>query len=285
MQSYLAPAKLNLFLHVVGRRADGFHLLQSVFRLLDFGDTVRVGLRQDGAIRRVNDVPGVPEAQDLTVRAARLLQSATGTSLGVDIAVEKRIPMGGGLGGGSSDAATVLLVLNRLWNLDLSRQQLIELGLKLGADVPFFIFGRDAWVEGIGEILQPISLPTACYAVLTPAAHVATPTIFSQEDLTRDTLPAKMSAFSEGFGHNDLEPVVCRMHPEVACCLDWLKQFGDARMSGSGASVFVELPTMEAAEQVVARKPEGVRGFAARGLDQHPLFGNANEQLGSRQAG
>lgn len=285
MQSYFAPAKLNLFLHVVGRRADGFHLLQSVFRLLDFGDTVKIGLRHDGMIHRVNDVQNVPEAQDLAVRAARLLQSATGTRLGADIAIEKRIPMGGGLGGGSSDAATVLLVLNSLWNLSLSRQQLIELGLKLGADVPFFVFGRNAWVEGIGEILQPISLATACYAVFTPAAHVATPTVFSQEDLTRDTLPAKMSAFSEGFGHNDLEPVVCRMHPEVASCLEWLKQFGDARMSGSGASVFVELPTMEAAEQVVAGKPEGVRGFAARGLDQHPLFGNANEQLGSRQAG
>lgn len=285
MQSYFAPAKLNLFLHVVGRRADGFHLLQSVFRLLDFGDTVQVGLRQDGIIRRVSDVPGVPEAQDLAVRAARLLQSATGARLGADVAIEKRIPMGGGLGGGSSDAATVLLVLNRLWGLNLSRQRLIELGLKLGADVPFFVFGRNAWVEGIGEILQPISLSTACYVVLMPAAHVATPTIFCQEDLTRDTLPAKMSAFSEGFGHNDLEPVVCRMHPEVASCLEWLKQFGDARMSGSGASVFVELPTMEAAEQVVARKPEGVRGFAARGLDQHPLFGNAIEQLGSRQAG
>lgn len=285
MQSFPAPAKLNLFLHVIGRRADGFHLLQSVFRLLDFGDAVRIGLRHDGAVRRVNDVPGVPEAQDLTVRAARLLQVETGCQLGADIAVGKYIPMGGGLGGGSSDAATVLLVLNRLWGLDLSRQKLIELGLKLGADVPFFVFGRNAWVEGIGEILQPIPLATACYAVLTPSVHVATPTIFSQEDLTRDTLPAKMSAFSEGFGHNDLEPVVCRMHPEVASSLEWLKQFGDARMSGSGASVFVELPTMEAAEQVVARKPEGVRGFAARGLDQHPLFGNANEQLGSRQAG
>lgn len=285
MQAYFAPAKLNLFLHVTGRRADGYHLMQSVFRLLDFGDTVQIGLRQDGSVRRANEVPGVPETQDLAVRAARLLQAATGTSLGADIAVEKRIPMGGGLGGGSSDAATVLLALNRLWDLNLSRQQLIELGLKLGADVPFFVFGRNAWVEGIGEILQPVSLATACYAVLTPPAHVATPTIFSQEDLTRDTLPAKMSAFSEGFGHNDLEPVVCRMHPEVASCLEWLKQFGDARMSGSGASVFVELPTMEAAEQVVARKPEGARGFAARGLDQHPLFGNANEQLGSRQAG
>lgn len=292
MQSFSAPAKLNLFLHVIGRRPDGFHLLQSVFRLLDFGDVVHIDLRGDGIIRRTNEVPGVPEDHDLAVRAARLLQAATGCKLGADLAVEKHIPMGGGLGGGSSDAATVLLVLNRLWRLELPWQKLAEIGLQLGADVPFFVFGRNAWVEGVGEKLQPISLVPACYAVLTPPVHVATPTIFAQKDLTRDTLPAKMSAFSGGFGHNDLEPVVCRMHPEVASCLDWLKQFGDARMSGSGASVFVELPTMDAAERVVARKPEGVRGFAARGLDQHPLYldahslyGNANEQLGSRQAG
>ncbi len=285
MQAFFAPAKINLFLHVVGRRADGFHLLQSVFRLLDFGDTIHIAVRHDGVIRRTHDVPGVPEAQDLAVRAARLLQEFTGCRLGADVAVEKRIPMGGGLGGGSSDAATVLLALNRLWGLDLSRKQLIQLGLKLGADVPFFVFGENAWVEGIGEELQPISLAPACYAVLTPPVHVATPKIFAQEDLTRDTIPAKMAAFSEGYGRNDLQPVVCRMYPEVASCLDWLKKFGDARMSGSGASVFVELPTMEAAEQVVAARPEKMRGFAARGLDQHPLHGNANEQLGSRQAG
>lgn len=285
MTSFPAPAKINLFLHVVGRRADGFHLLQSVFRLLDFGDTVHVNVRHDGRIRRTNEVPGVPENHDLAVRSAQLLQVETGCKLGADIAVEKRIPLGGGLGGGSSDAATVLLALNRLWNLDLPHQQLIDLGLRLGADVPFFLFGRNAWVEGIGEQLQPISLPPACYAVITPQVHVATPSVFAQENLTRDTLPARMSAFSGGFGHNDLEPVVCGMHPEVASGLNWLKQFGDARMSGSGASVFVELPSMEAAEQVVARKPEGMRGFAARGLDQHPLYGNANEQLGSRQAG
>ncbi len=259
--------------------------MQSVFRLLDFGDTIEIGIRHDGVIRRTNVVSGVPESHDLAVRAARLLQMKTGCQLGADISIEKRIPMGGGLGGGSSNAATVLLALNRLWGLDLSRSSLIELGLHLGADVPFFVFGQNAWVEGIGEDLQPISLPPASYAVLTPLVHVSTPTVFAQEDLTRNSLPAKMSAFSGGFGHNDLQPVVCRMYPEVASSLDWLKQFGDARMSGSGASVFVELPNMEAAEQVVARKPEGMRGFAARGLDHHPLYGNANEQLGSRQAG
>lgn len=285
MTAFPAPAKINLFLHVVGRRPDGFHLLQSVFRLLDFGDTLHIAPRQDGIIRRTHDVAGIPEDRDLAISAARLLQSKTGCKLGADIAVEKHIPMGGGLGGGSSDAATVLLVLNRLWQLDLSRQRLIELGLQLGADVPFFVFGQNAWVEGIGEKLQAIKLEPTCYAVLTPDVHVSTPAVFARQDLTRDTIPVKMSAFSRGFGHNDLESVVCSLHPEVAFCLNWLEQFGDARMSGSGASVFVELPDMEAAEQVVASRPQGVRGFAVRGLDQHPLLGNASERLGSRQAG
>lgn len=285
MNAFPAPAKLNLFLHVVGRRADGFHLLQSVFRLLDFGDTIHITPRQDGVIRRTHEVSGVVEDHDLAIRAARLLRTSSGCRLGADIAVDKRIPMGGGLGGGSSDAATVLLALNRLWALDLPRQRLIELGLQLGADVPFFVFGQNAWAEGVGDQLQTIPLEPACYAVLTPPVHVSTPAVFASRELTRNTIPAKIAAFSKGFGHNDLEPVVCRMHPEVASCLDWLKQFGDARMSGSGASVFVELPTLEAAEQVVANRPDGVRGFAARGLDQHPLYGNANERLGSRQAG
>ncbi|HEY3327061.1 MAG TPA: 4-(cytidine 5'-diphospho)-2-C-methyl-D-erythritol kinase [Novimethylophilus sp.] len=275
MQAFPAPAKLNLFLHVTGRRADGFHLLQTVFRLLDHGDTVHLGVRQDGEIRRTNEVAGVPENDDLTVRAARLLQKTSGYRLGADIKVEKRIPMGGGLGGGSSDAATVLLALNRLWQLDLPRQRLMELGLQLGADVPVFVFGRNAWGEGIGEQLQAIALEPACYAVLTPPVHVSTPAIFASQELTRNTIPRTMAAFSRGFGHNDLESVVCRMHPEVASCLNWLKQFGDARMSGSGASVFVELPSLEAAERVVAARPNGVSGFAARGLEHHPLHGNA----------
>ena len=285
MQAFQAPAKLNLFLHVVGRRPDGYHLLQSVFRLLDYGDTVHLSPRQDGVIRRVKEVEGVPENTDLAIRAATVLQQATGSRLGADIAIQKRIPMGGGLGGGSSDAATVLLALNRLWNLNLPSQRLIELGLKLGADVPFFIFGRNAWVEGVGEILHEIALEPACYAVFTPQVHVSTPQVFAQADLTRNTIPWKMAAFSKGCGHNDLQPVVCRMHPEVATCLEWLAGFGDARMSGSGASVFVELPNMEAAQQVVAECPARVSGFAARGLDFHPLWKYANEQLGSRQAG
>lgn len=285
MVAFPAPAKLNLFLHIVGRRPDGYHLLQTVFRLLDFGDTIHIGVRDDGIIRRPHDVSGLTENDDLAIRAAQLLQTVTGCRLGADIKVEKRIPMGGGLGGGSSDAATVLLALNRLWALDLSRQQLIGLGLQLGADVPFFVFGQSAWAEGIGDQLQPITLDPACYAVLTPPVQVSTAAVFASQELTRNTIPAKIAAFSRGFGHNDLESVVCRMHPEVASCLDWLRQFGDARMSGSGASVFVELPTLETAEQVIANRPDGVFGFAARGLERHPLHGNANERLGSRQAG
>lgn len=285
LQAFPAPAKINLFLHITGRRSDGYHLLQSVFRFLDYGDTIHIETRSDDIVRRTSEIKDVAEEQDLAIRAARLLQTATGCRQGANIHVEKRIPMGGGLGGGSSDAATVMLALNRLWDLGLTRRQLMELGLQLGADVPVFIFGESAWAEGIGEQLQPITLGSACYAVLTPSVHVSTPAIFASRELTRDTIPARIAAFSKGFGHNDLEPVVCRMHPEVASCLSWLKQYGDARMSGSGASVFVELPSMEAAESVVAERPSGVRGFAARGLDFHPLRENANERLGSRQAG
>ncbi len=275
MQVFPAPAKLNLFLHIIGRRADGYHLLQTVFRLLDFGDDVRISTNTSGRIQRAQPIPGVPEEQDITLRAAKLLQQVTGCSLGADIAVEKRIPMGGGLGGGSSDAATVLLALNRLWRLELSRTRMMELGLQLGADVPVFVFGQNAWGEGVGEKLQPIDLPEAWYVVLTPAVHVSTAAIFSSNDLTRDTIPRKMAAFSKGFGQNDMQPLVCRMYPEVAKWLDWLGQFGDARMSGSGSSVFVELASQEAAETVMNSKPAEVSGFVARGLAQHPLYGYA----------
>jgi 4-diphosphocytidyl-2-C-methyl-D-erythritol kinase len=270
-----APAKLNLFLHITGRRADGYHLLQTMFRLLDFGDDVLISTNTSGRIQRAQPIPGVSEEQDITLRAAKLLQQATGCTLGADIAVEKRIPMGGGLGGGSSDAATVLLALNHLWRLGLSRSRLMELGLQLGADVPIFVFGQNAWGEGVGEKLQAIDLPEAWYVVLTPAVHVSTAAIFSSNDLTRDTIPRKMAAFSKGFGQNDMQPLVCRIYPEVAKWLGWLGQFGDARMSGSGSSVFVELASQEAAETVMNSKPAEVSGFVARGLAQHPLYGYA----------
>jgi 4-diphosphocytidyl-2-C-methyl-D-erythritol kinase len=271
MNSFPAPAKLNLFLHVVGQRTDGFHLLQTVFRLLDVGDTLHISITQDGGIARTTPIPGVDEAQDLTLRAAKLLQAETGCTLGAQIKVDKRLPMGGGLGGGSSDAATVLLTLNRLWNVNLPRQRLLELGLQLGADVPVFVFGRNAWAEGIGEQLQAITLEPASYVVLTPDVHVSTPAIFASRELTRNTLPIKMAAFFRGYGHNDLESVACRHYPAVASALEWLKQFGDARMTGSGSSVFLECQSETEAQRIFAQKPENIAGFVARGIEQHPL--------------
>lgn len=269
--AYLAPAKLNLFLHVVGRRPDGYHLLQSVFRFLDYGDHLTFGLRQDGQIVRRSDLPGVPPQQDLVIRAARLLQESTGCGLGVEIAVEKRLPMGGGLGGGSSDAATVLLVLNRLWGLNLSRQELQQLGLRLGADVPIFIFGESAFAEGVGERLQPIELPPAWYVVIAPPVAVSTAEIFAAPELTRDTTSIKICDLLTARLGNDLQPVVCWKYPEVAECLAWLGKYGEARMTGSGACVFVELATEDQALDVLERKPGNWQGFVARGLDRHPL--------------
>ena len=208
-----APAKINLFLHITGRRADGYHTLQSVFQLLDFDDTIYLEPRADGKILRTTDIAGVLESQDLCVRAAAALQQMTGSRMGVEIGVEKRIPMGGGLGGGSSDAATVLLALNRLWQLNLSREKLMEIGLKLGADVPIFVFGHNAWAEGVGEVLTAIDLPERYYVVLTPQVHVATVQVFAHPALTRDAKPLKIADFSNGtfpeLFRNDLETVVC----------------------------------------------------------------------------
>ncbi len=269
-----APAKLNLFLHVVGQREDGYHLLQTVFRLVDFADQLHFALRTDGVVKLHTPTPGVPEDKDLCVRAARLLQQESGISLGVDIFLEKRIPMGGGLGGGSSDAATTLLALNRLWGLGWQRGRLIKLGLRLGADVPVFIFGENAFAEGIGEKLSPIVLPPAWYLILTPPVHVPTAQVFTSKELTRNTIPIKIPPFSVEHGHNDLEPVVCRSYPEVARYLEWLKQLGNPRMAamtGSGACVFAEFATEPAARAAFAQVPSGMSGFVAQGLDRHPL--------------
>ena len=277
MKAYPAPAKLNLFLHVTGRRADGYHLLQSVFRFVDHGDTVWLGVREDGLIRRLQEIPGVSEEQDLTLRAARLLKQATACPLGADIRLEKRLPMGGGLGGGSSDAATVLLGLNRLWGLGLSRQHLQELALQLGADVPVFVFGESAFAEGVGEQLVPISLPAAWYVVLVPQVEVATAGIFAAPELTRNTSPIKIADFLSGTGGNDLQLVVERRYPEVARYLAWLTnvrdgKFGDARMTGSGACVFLAVPDETEACAILQELPREMQGFIARGLDRHPLF-------------
>lgn len=270
--AYPAPAKLNLFLHVVGRRPDGYHLLQSVFRLIDRADTVHLELRDDGRVMRAGTLPGVTEEQDLTVRAARLLQAHAPAGAGVRIRLDKVLPMGGGLGGGSSDAATVLLALNRLWQVNLPRDALQALALELGADVPVFVFGQTAFAEGVGEILRPIEVPPAWYVVLTPPVQVPTAAIFAVPELTRDTPALKIAPFSAGAGRNDLQPVVVRRYPEVARHLEWLGRFGEARMTGSGACVFASFETEDAARNVLRQLPGTMRGFVAQGLDRHPLF-------------
>ncbi len=274
-QSYPAPAKLNLMLRVVGRRADGYHLLQTVFRFIDYGDTLSFGVRADGVVARVNAIEGIAAEDDLCVRAARLLQRVSGTGLGVDIMLEKRLPPGGGLGGGSSDAATVLLVLNRLWRIGMPRMQLLELALQLGADVPVFVFGENAFAEGIGERLTPIALPPAWYVILTPPVAVSTARIFSHPQLKRDSKMITIQSFSVGSAGNDLEPLVSREYPEVARHLEWLGQFAPAMMTGSGACVFAAFGSEGAARGVLARLPAGMKGFVAQGLMQHPLRGFA----------
>lgn len=266
-----APAKINLFLHVVGRRPDGYHLLQTAFRMLDWGDEITLLRRSDGRILRTTEVPGVPPEADLVVRAARALQHATGTSLGAEVGVLKRIPMGGGLGGGSSDAATVLLALNRLWGTGLSRRQLQEIGLTLGADVPFFVFGETAFAEGVGDALQPLEVPPAWYVVVAPPAAVSTAEIFSARELTRDSEILIMQAFAMHTTRNDMQKVVCDRYPVVSEALVWLSRYGAARMSGSGACVFASFDSKDEAGQVVSAAPQGWRVWMAQGLDRHPL--------------
>jgi len=272
---YPAPAKLNLFLHVVGRRADGYHLLQSAFTLIDRADRLRFAVRSDGQIRRLSDLPDVPPEADLVVRAARALQAACGTSLGADIELDKALPLGGGLGGGSSDAATTLVVLNRLWGARLTRAQLQAIGGGLGADVPFFVFGENAWVEGVGERLTPLTIPSSWYLVLQPPVAVPTAAIFGAPELTRDSEPLKIQDFSALLGagrlRNDLEPVVTARYPVVAEHLAWLGRVGGGRVTGSGACVFARFGDRAAAEQALASLPETMKGFVAQGVDVHPL--------------
>ncbi len=266
-----APAKLNLFLHVVGRRADGYHLLQSAFRLVDLADLLSFSLREDGRIVRSSHVPGVAPEADLCVRAARLLQAETGCRLGVDIEIDKRLPMGGGLGGGSSDAATTLIALNRLWGTDLSRAELATLGLRLGADVPFFIFGADAFVEGVGERLQPLGLQPARYVIVAPPVSVPTAEIFAAQELTRDTEAIRISDFAENRTRNDLQPVACARYPEVGEAVRWLGQYAPARMTGSGACVFAQVDDEAVARQIVRDCPTQWQAWAVASLARHPL--------------
>jgi 4-diphosphocytidyl-2-C-methyl-D-erythritol kinase len=269
--SWPAPAKINLFLHVTGRRPDGYHLLQTAFQFLDHGDALRFTPRDDGAIRLAAPLPGVPEHRDLTVRAAALLKQLTGTSRGADIAVEKRLPMGAGLGGGSSDAATTLVALNRLWGLNLPEGRLAELGLQLGADVPVFVHGRAAWAEGVGERLTPIALPEPWYVVVVPPCHVSTAEIFAAPELTRNAPPLTIAAFLSGAGSNVFEAAVCRRHPEVGRALAWLSIYAPARMSGTGAAVFAAFADRARAQNVAEAVPTPWAVFTARGCNRSPL--------------
>ncbi|MGF6791898.1 4-(cytidine 5'-diphospho)-2-C-methyl-D-erythritol kinase [Paraburkholderia sp. 35.1] len=286
LRDCLAPAKLNLFLHITGRRPDGYHTLQTVFQLLDWGDTLHFTRRDDGLITRRAEIADVPPEHDLTVRAATLLKVHTGSREGVDIEIDKRLPMGAGLGGGSSDAATTLLALNRLWKLDLPRQELQDLALKLGADVPFFVFGKNAFAEGVGESLDVVQLPPRYFLVVTPRVQVPTAAIFSEKALTRDTKPLKITDFPaehscntewpESFGRNDMQQVVVGKYAEVAQVLRWFESIAPARMSGSGASVFAAFRSKAEAEAAQAKLPGEWNSAVAAGLDQHPLFAFAS---------
>jgi 4-diphosphocytidyl-2-C-methyl-D-erythritol kinase len=280
-----APAKLNLFLHVVGRRPDGYHLLQSVFQLIDRSDTLHFDLRADDRVNRTTDVPGVPEEQDLIVRALRALQAEYARRHGrlppgIDVAVEKRLPMGGGLGGGSSDAATAMMAANHLWQAGLTDAELIALGLPLGADIPFFLFGETAFAEGVGEALQAVPGPDCWYVVIEPGVAVPTVGIFTAPDLTRDTKAITISDFSRrhveskdliGFGKNDLQDVAARLFPPVAEAIEWLGGCGAARMTGSGSCVFCAFSTEQEAERVLRQVPAKWRAWKAMALQRHPM--------------
>ncbi|MDH5649036.1 MAG: 4-(cytidine 5'-diphospho)-2-C-methyl-D-erythritol kinase [Gammaproteobacteria bacterium] len=280
MQIWPAPAKLNLFLHITGRRQDGYHLLQTVFQFLDFGDRLRFKVTEDGIIRRETPVAGVAEEADLCVRAARLLQQHTGCTLGADIWLDKRLPMGGGLGGGSSDAATTLLALNQLWALGLSRENLAGLALSLGADVPVFVAGHAAWAEGVGEQLTVIDLPERWYVVLAPDVQVSTAQVFRDPELTRNSPPIKIRDFhaclNQGNCRNDLEPVVRKHFPEVGRALDWLAQFGAPGMTGSGACVFLPVADQQAGLDILDKQPPVEAGFVAKGVNRHPILNLIN---------
>ena len=277
--SLLAPAKLNLFLHVTGRRPDGYHELQTLFQLLDYGDRLRFALQEDGVISLhigdthpvtgdSHDTGAPPLENNLILQAAFELARMTGCKNGASIALEKRLPIGGGLGGGSSNAAVSLLALNELWQLGLSTEELCRIGVGLGADVPVFIRGRSAWGEGIGEILEPVALPEQWYLVVTPPCQVSTAAVFRDENLTRNSAKIRIADFLAGRCRNDCEPVTRRLYPAVDEALSWLDRFGEARMSGTGASVFIALADEAAAGEILAGLPAGWNGFAAKGIER-----------------
>jgi 4-diphosphocytidyl-2-C-methyl-D-erythritol kinase len=271
-----APAKLNLFLHILGRRPDGYHELQTCFQFVDLCDEISIEVRADGQIRRALDIPGLPERADLCLRAAQALKEATGSALGADIRLRKRIPIGGGLGGGSSDAATCLVALNHLWGLELPTDKLAALGLKLGADVPVFVHGRVAWAEGVGERLTPLYPPAAPaelnYLILKPNVFVSTAAVFQDPELTRNSAPITIHGFLASGGRNDCLGVVRRRYPEVAHALDWLSLFGSARLTGTGACVFLACESMDLGQELMRKMPPEFEGFLARGLNDSPLL-------------
>ncbi len=267
-----APAKLNLCLHITGRRADGYHLLQTLFQFLEYGDVLDFVLRDDGRVTRPTGPAEVPEEHDLAVRAAQLLRQHAGVRRGVEIHLRKRLPRQAGLGGGSSDAATTLVALNHLWRMGLSTRQLAQLGLELGADVPVFVGGHAAWAEGIGDILTPAEPPEPWYLVVRPACEIATREIFQAPDLTRNSAPITIARFYAGEGRNDFEPVVRKRHPAVAEALDWLGQHAPARLTGSGACLFAGFERETDARGVLADLPQGWQAFVARGCNRSPLL-------------
>lgn len=271
-EGWPAPAKLNLMLRVLGRRSDGYHNLQTVFQFLDCSDSLDFRLREDGVIRLLNPLPGVVPAEDLTVRAAVLLQQTAEVTQGVDIRMHKTLPIGGGLGGGSSDAATVLVALNHLWSCGFANHDLAALGLRLGADVPIFVHGQAAWAEGIGERLQPISLDEPTYLVVKPPCHSNTAAVFGDEYLTRDSSRITIRAFLAGERPNDCLPVVCKHYPEVKQAIDWLGNFSKPQLTGTGACVFAEFIDEAAAQDVLQQLPKNYQGFVTHGKNRSALL-------------
>ena len=271
--SLLSPAKLNLFLHITSRRPDGYHNLQTLFQLLDYGDTLKFTVRDDARVTLQPGISGVPFEDNLIIKTVRLLQKQTGVILGMDIELDKRLPMGGGIGGGSSNAATTLVALNYLWQCGLSNPQLQQLGLQLGADVPVFVNAQTAWAEGVGEALQAIEMPKNWFLVVQPDCHVSTQQIFSHKDLTRDSPAIKVAAFLEQGGQNACQALVRRLYPQVDEALNWLAEHGyQAKLTGTGACVFTQFATAEAAQNVLQRLPKHLPGFVAQGVNQSPLY-------------
>lgn len=270
--TWLAPAKLNLFLHITGRRADGYHELQTIFQFIELFDEIAIRPTLDGVISRVGKNQDVPEADDLMVRAAHLLQQSQKTHFGAEISINKRIPMGGGLGGGSSNAATVLMALNQLWTLNLPKSELQSLGLTLGADIPVFIGGHAAWAEGVGEKLTGIDPKELWYLVINPRCHVPTEKIFTHPELTRDCRAMRIRASLSKDMRNVCQPVVCKLYPEIDECIRWLEQFSTVRLSGTGGCVFTSFTDQRAADAALRQVPAKWQGFVAKGINLHPFY-------------